>query len=180
MKMDIESIALKVANSIPCPCAYDWDEEDVIKFAHALLTEVAKEAEPVAWAYYSEKYSKPMLEFTDHARGYKGEWRKVPLFAAPPIPVETPAIQRYNKAMEGEQENDPIERLRFFLSLALTGRNWLDVERFIDDLQTPIPVSPDGWISVNDRLPEKDTDGPVIWCQVNLDQEGKPLYRIKE
>jgi len=42
------------------------------------------------------------------------------------------ALSRYNANMEGEIEPDSIERLRFFLSLALTGQDWLDVEQFID------------------------------------------------
>jgi len=41
--------------------------------------------EPVAFAYYSDKYKKPMLEQTANARGYEGEWKIVPLFAAPVI-----------------------------------------------------------------------------------------------
>ena len=40
---------------------------------------------PVAFAYYSDKYKKPMLEQTANARGYEGEWKIVPLFAAPVV-----------------------------------------------------------------------------------------------
>lgn len=50
------------------------------------------------------------------------------------LKVQEPALVRYNKHMNGEIEPDPVERLRFFLSLALTGQNWLDVEKFLDDL----------------------------------------------
>ena len=42
------------------------------------------------------------------------------------------ALERYNAAMEGELEGYPVERLRFFLSIALTGQDWIDVEQFID------------------------------------------------
>lgn len=48
------------------------------------------------------------------------------------------ALELYNANMEGEIEPDPIERLRFFLSLALTGQDWLDVEQFIDDITNEI------------------------------------------
>ena len=34
----------------------------------------------------------------------------------------------------GDKEEDPIERLRFFLSLALNSQDWLDVESFIEDI----------------------------------------------
>jgi len=46
------------------------------------------------------------------------------------------AMARYSEAMEGEEENDPVERLRFFLSIALHGLDWLDVEKFITDITT--------------------------------------------
>lgn len=52
------------------------------------------------------------------------------------LKAQEPALVRYNKHTAGESEPDPdpVERLRFFLSLALTGQNWLDVEKFLDDL----------------------------------------------
>jgi len=34
----------------------------------------------------------------------------------------------------GYKEPDPVERLRFFLSLALAPRDWIDVEPFLDAL----------------------------------------------
>ena len=44
------------------------------------------------------------------------------------------ALERYKSIMDEcrKEEPEPIERLRFFLSLALTGQDWLDVEQFID------------------------------------------------
>lgn len=33
-----------------------------------------------------------------------------------------------------DKEEDPIERLRFFLSLALNSQDWIDVESFIEDI----------------------------------------------
>jgi hypothetical protein len=42
------------------------------------------------------------------------------------------ALEQYNSDMEGCEEHDPVERLRFFLSLALVGQDWIDVEQFID------------------------------------------------
>ncbi len=43
------------------------------------------------------------------------------------------ALQRYNEAMVDGDEPDPIERLRFFCSLAMSGQDWLDSEPFFDD-----------------------------------------------
>ncbi len=70
----------------------------------------------------------------------------IPVISAAPKPdpdrkhetvptMAEPALARYNAAMEGCTEHNPVERLRFFLSIALTGQDWLDVERFIDDLK---------------------------------------------
>ena len=36
----------------------------------------------------------------------------------------------------GGEEPDPLERLRFFCSLAMHGQDWIDVEPFFDDVQT--------------------------------------------
>lgn len=43
------------------------------------------------------------------------------------------ALEQY-KACGGDEEQDPIERLRFFCSFAMGGQNWLDVEQFFDDI----------------------------------------------
>ena len=43
--------------------------------------------------------------------------------------------------MEGEVEGDPIERLRFFLSIALSGQDWLDVEQFIDNISKQLAAA---------------------------------------
>lgn len=45
------------------------------------------------------------------------------------------AKQRYDEILTEEPpDNDPIERLRFFCSLAMQGQDWLDVEEFFDDV----------------------------------------------
>lgn len=57
-----------------------------------------------------------------------------------------PAMIRYNEAVEdGWEEHDPIERLRYFLSLALKPQDWLDVEKFLDDLNTTKKHNPNDW-----------------------------------
>lgn len=43
------------------------------------------------------------------------------------------AKQRYEEnGINDEEEPDPVERLRFFCSLAMHGDDWLDVEPFFD------------------------------------------------
>lgn len=44
------------------------------------------------------------------------------------------ALELYEQYMEDVIEENPIERLRFFLSLCLTGQDWLDVEPFIEEV----------------------------------------------
>lgn len=41
-------------------------------------------------------------------------------------------LTRFNRYMKDKPETDPVERLRFFLSLALSNQDWIDVEQFID------------------------------------------------
>lgn len=45
-----------------------------------------------------------------------------------------PALKRYTELMDGSEEMEPIERLRFFCSLALSCQDWLDIEPFIDEI----------------------------------------------
>lgn len=48
------------------------------------------------------------------------------------------SLEKYEYFMNGEEETDPVERLRFFLSIALSGQDWLDVEQFLDDISKEI------------------------------------------
>jgi hypothetical protein len=50
------------------------------------------------------------------------------------------ALDRYNEHMSDAEELDPVERLRFFCSLAMNGRDWLDVEQFFDALAQAAPA----------------------------------------
>ena len=88
----IDEIALRVATKM----GFDAPPQ-LLRFTHALLAELSKDAEPT--------------------------------------------IGRYNALVEASDEPNPIERLRFFLSLALTGQDWLDVEKFIDDIPAPVIAS---------------------------------------
>jgi len=47
------------------------------------------------------------------------------------LPPVTTAKARFDNA-GGHEETDPIERLRFFCSKAMSGQDWLDVEPFFD------------------------------------------------
>ena len=52
------------------------------------------------------------------------------------------ALDRYKSCVTGNEiEPNPVERLRFFLSMALTGQDWLDVEQFIDDVNDELAAA---------------------------------------
>ena len=80
------------------------------------------------------------------ARNITKELAKFAALQQPQESKET-ALQQYNALTVGSVDPDPIERLRFFLSISLKGQDWLDVEKFIDDLQIPdgytlVPIEP--------------------------------------
>jgi len=51
--------------------------------------------------------------------------------------VQESALSRFNEC-GGEEEPSPLERLRFFCSLAMNGQDWLDVEPFFDALSSGV------------------------------------------
>ena len=52
-----------------------------------------------------------------------------------------PALAEFNQHWTDEDGGDPVERLRFFCSLAMTGQDWLDIEPFFDALKQGEPVA---------------------------------------
>lgn len=52
--------------------------------------------------------------------------------------TEKTALEKFYE-FGGNEEPDPLERLRFFCSLAIKGQDWLDVEQFFDDVKTMMP-----------------------------------------
>lgn len=45
------------------------------------------------------------------------------------------ALSKYREFTSDGEDEDPVERLRFFCAQALGGQDWLDCERFFDDLK---------------------------------------------
>lgn len=70
-----------------------------------------------------------------------------------PVPA---ALPRFNAAI-GTDDCGPLERLRFFLSLALSPQDWIDVEPFLDALPAAQPAA------VPDELPEWAVSVTVRW-----------------
>jgi hypothetical protein len=73
-----------------------------------------------------------------------------------------PALSRFTDS-GGYEEQDPVERLRFFCSLAMKGQDWLDVEPFFDAIkQQGEPVA---WVqSLSQPQPHCVTD--LKYCAV--------------
>ena len=106
----------------------------------AAVIEAQGKQKPVAWMHWYKYYdgTDVVKVAIGHAPTFNDQspFRSEPLYAAPV--VQQPALERYNKIMEGYSEKDPIERLRFFCSLSMSWQDWLDVERFFDDLTAPV------------------------------------------
>ena len=69
------------------------------------------------------------------------DWMADKYCSAAPVVQDNPesAISRYLRYMEGVKEPDPVERLRFFCSIAMNGRDWIDSEQFFADLAPIVP-----------------------------------------
>ena len=76
------------------------------------------------------------------------------------------SIEQYKEIMESDPINDPIERLRFFLSIALSGQDWLDVEPLFDDISVTQNTAKahDGvrWYPVR----QKTAENTFLWHRV--------------
>ena len=66
-------------------------------------------------------------------------------------PEKGPALTVYNEIAATDDPGSPLERLRFFCSLAMRPQDWLDVAPFFDALAEPEKVTPStpvqyGWL----------------------------------
>ena len=94
--------------------------------AAAILKATKLLEEKLSWLDYTEKMNKALVVEIGELRAK--------ISAAQEQIERPPAIDAYETYMADGKESDPVERLRFFLSLALKGKDWLDVERFIKDV----------------------------------------------
>jgi hypothetical protein len=67
-------------------------------------------------------------------------------------PEKGPALTVYNEIAATEDPGSPLERLRFFCSLAMRPQDWLDVAPFFDALAEPQP----------DAKPEPATAAEIV------------------
>ncbi|MBY4947046.1 hypothetical protein K6V92_10490 [Cupriavidus respiraculi] len=121
----------------------DWrDQGDEASYADlmeavqsAILARVAPSGEPVGHVYSMEALV-PGASRQYHAQLYVNLPVGTKLYAAPQ-PSEKQAEtakQRYDESGCAQEETSPLDRLRFFCSLAMTCQDWLDAEPFFDAL----------------------------------------------
>lgn len=67
----------------------------------------------------------------------------------------------YDEAVQGSAEPDAIERLRFYCSCAMFGRDWLDAQPFFDDLVKQVASQPE-----QDVLAQADGPRPGLTSAV--------------
>ncbi len=111
----------------------------LIAEADALLV-----GQPVAWVqpWHQElaellrairpKYGAVGSRDADVAAQQKRIDRAIELLVTPAADPARPALPRYDDSGIERDEQDPLERLRFFCSLAMSGQDWLDVGPFFD------------------------------------------------
>lgn len=110
--------------------------------------------------------------------------RYVDALAAPtptPPPAErearaVPAVRRYFEMPPEARPREPLEKLRFFCSLAMTGQDWLDVEQFFDEVSAALAGAHEAgrremrheaamaaWWLKQQYIGDPDDDGVVHW-----------------
>lgn len=83
-----------------------------------------------------------------------------------------PALLRFNE-LRGDDYESPLERLRFFCSLAMSGQDWLDVEPFLDALyMNPAPSQPAAPVELPVVM-NKITPPPAYACICRASGEDK-------
>ena len=87
LEMDIKEIALKVADSLRNKVdgiSHMQSNQGLVAFAEALIAEIAKQNEPVAYATTNEEDDLTMLFFDeDEARKYSGDDEPIKLIVKP-------------------------------------------------------------------------------------------------
>ena len=131
--MDIKEIALKVADSLRNKIdgiSHMQSNQGLVAFAEALIAEIAKQNEPVAYATTNEEDDLTMLFFDeDEARKYSGDDEPIKLYTIPPT-----AEQIANETAEAcakyiDSTNGNIRGVNTVFSKALRSGAWKDFKK---------------------------------------------------
>ena len=131
--MDIKEIVLKVADSLRNKVdgiSHMQSNQGLVAFAEALIAEIAKQNEPVAYATTNEEDDLTMLFFDeDEARKYSGDDEPIKLYTIPPT-----AEQIANETAEAcakyiDSTNGNIRGVNTVFSKALRSGAWKDFKK---------------------------------------------------
>lgn len=119
-------------------------DAQIFKIALEALT-AGMEQEPVAWLL-SGGGAKNNVSF-DSGNAYADPLREVtPLYASPPAPVSVPAAMEMDDDFDSAFEHGKAVGWNAYRAAML--------QSFGNSEQLNSPVTPDGWISCSDRMPE--------------------------
>jgi hypothetical protein len=83
-------------------------------------------------------------------------------------PEKGPALSVYNEITATDDPGSPLERLRFFCSLAMRPQDWLDVAPFFDALAEPEPTVKESLTVDAKREPATEKDIDIEFCEITL------------
>ncbi|EFZ5909690.1 DUF551 domain-containing protein [Shigella boydii] len=132
---------------------------DVVKeMARIALASI--EAEPVAWLL-SGGGAKNNVSF-DSGNAYADPLREVtPLYTAPPAPVSVPAAMEIDDDFDSAFEHGKAVGWNSCRAAMLHGAEPVSQTYKLNELSGNSPVTPDGWISCSERMPN---DKQYVWC----------------
>lgn len=133
----IDMVAHALESLPPAPSSADV--EAIPEPPRAPLTPMTAHPALAAAADYTEKCAAweglafGTRAYYDALAACDAAWERIAAACGVSADVRT-ALDRFNESAADLANESPLERLRYFLSLALNGQDWLDVEPFLDAL----------------------------------------------
>lgn len=126
--------ALRAALAAEQPASEPVESDDDEEFTRERVTTLLLEV--MDWTYTQAHRNRPMTEAEQKVLADI----RTALAAPEPVryPEKRPALEVYNEIAATDDPGSPLERLRFFCSLAMRPQDWLDVEPFFDSLREPV------------------------------------------
>ncbi len=115
------------------------------------------EAEPVAWLHSDNGLGIPAITGSKNiADSWLSKWYIQPLYMAQPVSVVPDALPSLNNGIVGFDEGWNACR-----AAMLHGAKPVSQTYKLNELSGNSPVTPDGWISCSERMPN---DKQYVWC----------------